>query len=158
MPENQGINASSLSSLNGEAASASGGADRIASASTIPDGQPRLSVRVIDGLAVIGIVNADVLVEGGAIRDLSAQLHRLVDEGYTRLLMDFGSVRYMSSDMLATLAGLHLRVGRAGGRLGLCGLDPVLRDVLRICRLERVLDIHAEEEVLGVGHATGDRS
>jgi anti-anti-sigma factor len=158
MPENQSINALSLSSLDREATSATGDSDRIASSSMIPDGLPRLSVRVIGGLAVVDIVNADVLFEEGAIRELSTQLHRLVEEGCTRLLLNFGGVRYMSSDMLATLTGLHQRVERAQGRLGLFGLDPVLRDMLRICRLERVFDIYADErEALSGGLAADDR-
>jgi anti-anti-sigma factor len=123
-----------------------------------PDGLPRLSVRVIDGLAVVDIVNADVLFEEGAIRELSTQLHRLVGEGSTRLLLNFRGVRYMSSDVLATLAGLHRRVERARGRLGLFGLDPVLRDMVRICRLERVFQIYADErEALSGGLAADDR-
>jgi hypothetical protein len=64
----------------------------------------------------------------------------------------------MSSDVLAILAGLHLRVERAQGRLGLFGLDPVLRDMVRICRLERVFDLYTDEgEALSNAKAAGDR-
>ena len=104
-------------------------------------------------------MNINVLIEEGTIRELGTQLHRLVDEGHTRLLLNLGGVRYFSSDMLAILAGLHRRVERAQGRLGLFGLDPVLRDMLRICRLERVFDIYADErEALSGGLAADDRT
>ena len=146
MSENQDINALSLSSLDGEVTSATGDSDRTASTSMVPDGLPRLNVRVIDGLAVVDIVNADVLFEEGAVRELSTQLHWLVEEGHTRLLLNLGGIRYMSSDVLGILARLHQRVERAQGRLGLCGLDPVIRDMVRICRLEQVFDIYSDEK------------
>jgi anti-anti-sigma factor len=107
---------------------------------------------------VVDIANAEVLFEEGAIRSLGAQLDRLVGEGHTRLLLNFGGVRQMSSDVLGVLAGLYRRVERAQGRLGLYGLDVVLREMVRICRLERVFDIYADEaEALGAGPATRGR-
>ena len=64
----------------------------------------------------------------------------------------------MSSDVLGMLAGLDQRVKRAQGcRLGLCGLDPVMRDMMRICHLEQVFDIHDEGKGLSNGLAAGDR-
>ena len=50
----------------------------------------------------------------------------------------------MSSDVLGTLAGLHRRLEKLGGRLGLSDPDPGLRDMLRICRLDRLFEIVAE--------------
>ncbi len=157
MSESQSINALSLSPLDGETPCGTGDLDRGASTSIVLDGAPHIKVRVVAGFPVVDIVNTDVLFEEGAIRRLSTQLHGLVEEGATRLFLNFGGIRYMSSDVLATLAGLHLRVERAQGRLGLFGLDPVLRDMVRICRLERAFDIYTdEEEALCNGKAASD--
>jgi hypothetical protein len=53
---------------------------------------------------------------------------------------------------------LHLRVVRARGRLRLCGLDPPIRDVLRICHLDRVFEVYADETAaLGDGPADWDQ-
>jgi anti-anti-sigma factor len=158
MGENPEIKALSHSSLDGEATATTGDWDRAASPSIVRDGLPHLKVRGVAGFKVVDIVNTDVLFEEGAIRELSTQLNCLVEEGCTRLLLNLGGIQYLSSDVLATLAGLHLRVERAQGRLGLCGLDPVLRDMVRICGLERVFDIYADErEVLDGGLAADDR-
>ncbi len=93
-----------------------------------------------------------------AIRELSKQLHRLIEEAHTRLLLNLGDIRHMSGAMLATLVRLHQRVGRVEGRLGLFGLDPVPGDMVRLCRLERVFHIYAgEREVLSGGLAADDR-
>jgi anti-sigma B factor antagonist len=158
MSENRNVNVLSLSLLDGDATSATGDSDGTASTSMVPDGLPRLRVRDVDGLAVVDFVNAEVLFEGGTIRELSTQLHHLIEEGHTRLLLNLDGIRSMSGSMLATLLGLHQRLERAQGRLGLFGLDPVLRDMVRICRLEPVFDIYADErEAVRGGLAADDR-
>jgi anti-sigma B factor antagonist len=156
MVENQSINALSLSSLDGDATFATGESDGNAPTSMVPDGLPRLVVRDVDGFAVVDFVNAEVLFEGGVIRELSTQLHHLIEQGHTRLLLNLGGIRLMSGGMLATLVGLHRRVERAQGRLGLFGLDAVLRDMVRICRLERVFDIYADESEALSGRSAAD--
>jgi anti-anti-sigma factor len=132
--------------------------DREASNSTVLKKHPQTKVRVVAGSRVVDIMHAEVLLAEDAIRELGTALHGLVEEGSTRLLLNFEGIRYMSSDVLATLARLHLRVERMQGRLGLFGLDPVLRDMLRICRLERVFDIYTDErEALSNCIAGADR-
>ncbi len=88
------------------------------SASVDTDGWPRLSVRIIDGLSVVDIVNVEVLFDWDVVRNLDNDriLDRKEGEKYTRLLLDFSGVRYMSSDVLGTLAMLHRQITRAQGR------------------------------------------
>jgi anti-anti-sigma regulatory factor len=60
-------------------------------------------------------------------------------------------VRYLSTNVLGILAALHAELGPAGGQLTLCGLDPLLRDILRITRLDGILDVcNDEAEALGL--------
>lgn len=158
MSENPESHARSRSSLDGKATAATGDSSRAASPSIVRDGLPHVKVRGLAGWSVVDIVNTDTLFEEGAIRELNARLHGLVDEGCTRLFLNFGGIRYLSSDVLATLAGLHRRVGREHGRLGLFGLDPVLRDMMHICHLERVFDIYTDEgEALSHGQPGGEQ-
>ena len=51
----------------------------------------------------------------------------------------------MSSNVLGVLAALHRRLEDSPHRLAISGLNPVLRDMLRICRLESVFDLRADE-------------
>ncbi len=51
----------------------------------------------------------------------------------------------MSSNVLGTLAALHRRVAHERGRIGLIGLEPLLREMVRICSLEPMFDIYANE-------------
>ena len=142
MSENQDTRGSSLPS--------SRDLDRASSTSEVLDGRPRLDVRVIDGLSVVEFVNSQYLVDQDVIRALSLQLHHLVEEGHTRMLLNFCGVQCISCGVLGTLAALHGRLERAKARLGLCGLDPLMRQMIRICHLEPVFDIYADqEEALG---------
>jgi anti-anti-sigma regulatory factor len=57
----------------------------------------------------------------------------------------------MSSNMLGILASLQKKSVPAHDRIQLCGLDPLLRDMLRITHLDRVFDVHGDEaEALGL--------
>jgi anti-anti-sigma factor len=67
------------------------------------------------------------------------------------VLLNFGGVRYLSCALLGRLAALQKeKVAPVRGRIQLCGLDPLLKDVLRITRLEREFDVCDDEpEALG---------
>jgi anti-anti-sigma factor len=156
MTENQNINALRAASFNGEPTSSTR-VDRTASTRVVANGRPRVAVQVADGFVRVDIVNAEVLLGESVIQELSTQLHRLIGEGHTRMLLNFGGVQYMSSQVLGMLAGLHQRVKRRDGRLGLCGLDQVMRDMMRICHLDREFKIYADQvEATSDGLATGD--
>jgi anti-anti-sigma factor len=60
-------------------------------------------------------------------------------------------VRYISSEVLGVLATLQRKVEPRRGRITLCGLDNLLRDMVRITHLDRVFDIGSDEaEALGL--------
>ena len=128
----------------------SGNLDRASSTSEVLDGRPFIDVQVIDGLSVIEFVNSQYLVDQDVIRALSLQLHHLVEEGRTRILLNFCGVTVYLVRRVGHAGSLHGRLERAQARLGLCGLDPLMRQMIRICHLEPVFDIYADqEEALG---------
>jgi anti-anti-sigma factor len=109
-------------------------------------------VRFIERTALIRFEDAEILFEEEVVRILGEQLDRLVkDEGHSRLVINLGGVQYLSSAVLGKLAWLAKRVEPVGGRIQLCGLDPLLRDILRITHLDGVFDICSNEaEALGL--------
>jgi anti-anti-sigma factor len=116
-----------------------------ASRSDRPHRRPAIRVRSVDGTAVVDVINAETLYAEEDISHLANQLRRLAEDGHTRLVLNFREVHTMSSDVLGMLAALHRRLEKSRRRLTISGLDPVLSDMLRICRLERVFDLHADE-------------
>jgi anti-anti-sigma factor len=109
------------------------------------NGRPELCVRMVGGLTVVELVNAEALFEDGTIQELGEGIRRLVEEGHLRILVNLSGVRYASSSLVALLAWLYLRIDTAEGVLSVCGLDPALFDMLRICRLDRVVEVYANE-------------
>jgi anti-anti-sigma factor len=108
-------------------------------------------VRTSERTAVVRFEDAETLFGEGAVHAVGRELHRLIeDERQTRLVVNFAGVCYLSSDVLAILAGLQRQVDPVRGSIVLCGLDPLLRDMVRITHLDRVFDICGDEaEALG---------
>jgi anti-anti-sigma regulatory factor len=65
-------------------------------------------------------------------------------------MLDTGRVDDRSCSLLGRLAALQKEVAPVRGRVRLCGLDPLLQDVLRITHLDRVFDVCDEAEALGL--------
>jgi anti-sigma B factor antagonist len=145
---NEGVHAGiALPSL----ASADGRGQGAGSLSQAGD-RPRLRVRTIERTALIRFEDAEFLFDEEIIRELGEQLDRLIkDDGHSRLLVNLDGVRYLSSAVLGKLAWLEQQVEPVHGRVQLCGLDPLLRDMLRITHLDRVFDVCSDEaEALGL--------
>ena len=119
-----------------------------ASRSDRPHRRPAVRVRAVEGTAVVDIINAETLYAEEDISHLADQLLRLAEDGHTCLVLNFREVHTMSSDVLAMLLALHRRLEKSRRRLAISGFDPVLREMLRICRLERVFDL-LEDEAAG---------
>jgi anti-anti-sigma factor len=113
---------------------------------------PRLQMQVIERTAIVRFLNSETLFEEAAVHTVGRELRRLIeDEGHTRLVMNFTGVQYLSTEVLAILAVLQRKVDPARGSIVLCGLDPLLRDMVRITHLDRVFDICGDEaEALGL--------
>ena len=73
------------------------------------------------------------------------QLFRMVDEEKRdRLVLDFGKVKYLSSQAIGIILTLNKKLsgGSAGSdNLVLCGVGPQLMQLLKITRLDRILTI-----------------
>lgn len=73
---------------------------------------------------------------------LGEQLGALLRSGQTRLLIDFGETRIMSSTAYGTLLNFWKQVDAAGGELRICSMDPAVRFGADIIGLGRYIPIH----------------
>ena len=117
-----------------------------------PPAVGRLRLRVLEPTALIHFEDAECLLDQAIVRELDRLLERLSrPDGHPRLVLNFDGVRSLSSDVLARLARLAKRAEPVHGRPRLCGLDPLLREVVRITRLDALFDICGDEaEALGL--------
>lgn len=77
---------------------------------------------------------------------LRAELHSLVEAKTPALLADFSGVKYIDSSGLATLVE-YVRDSKAyGGKLALCGLQPKVKMVFELVRLNELFTIADSKE------------
>jgi hypothetical protein len=87
-------------------------------------------VRVIERTAIVHFLDSEVLFEEAVVRAIGDQLERLIEEGHTRVLLNFGGVRYLSCALLGRLAAIQKeKIAPVRGRIQLCGLDPLSKGV-----------------------------
>jgi anti-sigma B factor antagonist len=102
-----------------------------------------ISIKDTNGIAVVDFVNSQLMFATDVVEEIGAELNSLIsDHRYSKIVLDFRNVQYVSSMMLAKLASLERHVETAKGKLKFCGLGPVLRDTFRIGHFERVFDIY----------------
>jgi anti-sigma B factor antagonist len=111
-----------------------------------PPRRQRLEVEDIGDITVVNFIDKKILDEQN-IQIIGDQLFRLVEElGRQKLLLNFGNVEYLSSAALGKLITLHKKVNAAGGKLILCNIDPQIREVFEITKLNKIFTIHKEEQ------------
>jgi anti-sigma B factor antagonist len=106
----------------------------------------RLQIEQIGQVTVVSLTNRKLLVEE-SIQAVGEDLFRLVEQsGRTKLLLNFSNVEHMSSAVLGMLVRLNKKVLVSGGKLALCGIDPQIREVFEITKLDKVFSIHSDEQ------------
>jgi anti-anti-sigma factor len=119
---------------------------------TDPAGPSRMRVQVIERVAIARFADSAFLVGEMSAREVIGHLEHLVEaQGHTWLLLNLDGVRWLSSEMLAALVGFQRELDRRGGRVQLCGLDPLVRDLLRASHLDSLFDTCLDEaDALGI--------
>ncbi|MBI1813128.1 STAS domain-containing protein [Candidatus Peregrinibacteria bacterium] len=110
-----------------------------------PPRRRRLEVDDIGDVTIVSFTDRDILDEHN-IQVIGDQLYGPVEEGRKKLLLNFGNVEYMASMALAKLITLQKIVQDAGGKLVLCNLDPEIREVFEITRLDTMFAIRGDEQ------------
>ncbi len=106
------------------------------------------STRADSNVLVVSFENAAGLNDfrNNALRDA---LYELVQsQSSPRFAVDLAKVEYLSSSGVAMLVGLKRRVETKGGHIVIYDLQPIVKDLLGIMKLDRFFTI-AEDE----GHA-----
>ncbi len=106
----------------------------------------RLEVEDIGDVTVVSFTDKKILDEQN-IQIIGEQLFSLVDElGRKKLLLNFVNVEYMSSAALGKLITLNKKVQAVAGKLVLCNIDPQIREVFEITKLDKLFIIRGDEQ------------
>lgn len=81
------------------------------------------------------------------LEGIGKALYDLVDQHKRqRLLLDFGKVRYLSSQAVGIILTLNKKLAQLpDSSLTLCGVGPQLLQLLKITRLDKILKIKATQ-------------
>src|SRR6187431_197242 len=71
-------------------------------------------------------------------RELLETLNKTTEE---RVILDFRNVKFMSSSMLGKLIQVNKKAGEFKVKLKFCSIDPEIRQVFKITKLDKVFDI-----------------
>jgi anti-sigma B factor antagonist len=111
-----------------------------------PPRRKRLEIEDIGDVTVVCFTDRKILDEQN-IQVIGEQLFSLVDEmSRKNLLLNFSNVEYMSSAALGKLITLNKKVQSIDGRLVLCNIDPQIREVFEITRLDKLFTIRSDEQ------------
>jgi anti-anti-sigma factor len=120
--------------------------DGAAGTANLPGRSPRLFVRTLPRTVIARLEDAEILVDRQAARATVAHLAHVVhSQGPAPLVLNLRGVRYLSGSVLGGLVMVQKDLDRKGCPVTLCGLDPLMHDVLRACRLDRVFVICRDE-------------
>jgi len=106
-----------------------------------------IRIKDSNGIAVVAFVNSQLMFATDVVDETGDELESLIsDHAFSKIVLDFSDVQYVSSTMLAKLAKLQKHADVAKRQLKLCGLGPVLQDTFRIGHLERFFSVYGDAE------------
>ncbi len=95
------------------------------------------------------ILSVEKTLKGEGENALRQRLDALVRQGCLQILIDLKNLPYVDSTDLGRLIRSHLSVRQAGGRVRLCNLSERVMSLMKMTRLDTVLELyHTEEEAL----------
>jgi anti-sigma B factor antagonist len=98
---------------------------------------------VVEGVTVVYLERG---LKGVGETTLKDRLDWLVRRGQIEVLVNLGGLPFMDSSDLGRLIRAHISVRQAGGRVRLCHLSERTMALMRMSRLDTVLDIYATEQ------------
>ncbi|MBU0498468.1 MAG: STAS domain-containing protein [Gammaproteobacteria bacterium] len=103
----------------------------------------------VGGVTVIEI--GEKRFDASVAPDLKQYVLDLVGAGQNRIVIDLGIVEFIDSSGLGSLVGVLKGIG-ANGQLAVCNVQSQARDLFKLTRMDRVLNIHssADEAVASI--------
>jgi anti-anti-sigma factor len=98
--------------------------------------------RLVEDVVVLSVTKG---LKGEGEEALKRALDDLVRRGHLLVLIDLNGVPYLDSSDLGRLIRCHISIRQAGGRVRLCNLSERVRTLLKLTRLDTVMDLYETE-------------
>lgn len=99
-----------------------------------------------DTLVLSTVSNFDGMIEDRLHEECDALLHEVAQRKATNAVIDLGSLDYFGSLMVQLLVVLWKRVQAGGGKLVVCNVSSVGRQVLEAAKLDSLWEISSSRE------------
>ncbi|QEH33446.1 Putative anti-sigma factor antagonist BtrV [Aquisphaera giovannonii] len=115
----------------------------------MPAGRPGfqyLSVKEVDGVAVITFLESASMIEGDKVESLAGELLGLLEaKKYRKVVLNLYNAGYMSSAMLAQLVRLNRKMQESKGKVRLCCLRPPVMEAFKISQFDKLFEVYPDE-------------
>ncbi len=115
--------------------------------------QARLLVRPVGEAIMVKCFNMELPHDDHETAAIGPSLMALAKLGYVRILLDLQGVDFASGSLLGSLASLHQHVVQSNGFFIVFGLEPMVRNALRICHLDgAIATCESESDAISAYH------
>ena len=97
-----------------------------------------------DGIAVFTLRGS--VHTGPDCRRIEHEVEELLRNNETRAILDFASVTHIDSAAIGVIVRCYSRLKNAGGALRLAGCNGMIDSSLKLCKVDKVIDIFANAE------------
>ena len=99
----------------------------------------------MNGEVTVVKITGDITLNQGGDVLLKDKIQSLLQQGYTKLVLDLGGVSYVDSAGLGQLVQIHATTKGKGGSLRLANVTKRLKDLLVVTKLVTVFDSYDSE-------------
>jgi anti-anti-sigma factor len=97
----------------------------------------------VDGVVILSVQRS---LKGEVEAALKERIEALVRAGQMEILIDLRAMPFVDSSELGRLIRAHIAVRQAGGRVRLCNLSGRVAALMKMTRLDTVLEIYNTDE------------
>jgi anti-sigma B factor antagonist len=106
--------------------------------------KPRVSVEYGEEATIVTFTDERILEERD-IMDLQESLSGIIEQAEKiNLVLDFSTVKFLSSAVLGLLIRVSKKVYERDGQLRLCHINPRIYEIFKITRLTKIFDIYPD--------------
>ncbi|TKJ29082.1 anti-sigma F factor antagonist [bacterium (candidate division B38) B3_B38] len=108
----------------------------------------------------VGDITVVRLEKGKLLYDNLEPLHQglydLIDKGIVRLVLNLSTISYIDSFTVGFLMDIYRRLANQKGRLALAGVQPRVKNILALTRVDEVIPIYETVEEATASFARED--
>ncbi len=100
-------------------------------------------IKVVDGVTIAQMLRR---VDSSNAANIDAVLNLELEKGASPILLDFTHTEFLSSAGIRVILKARKYLAAHGGQLALCGLAPILMDILDLTGLVPLLDLYKDRD------------